>query len=231
MANRRRIILHGTENTRDLGGYPAKNGHTTKYKAFLRSDIPGELSAEDEQIIKDMNITTIIDLRSHDEIERTPCYFADKPDFHYHHFHLFGHTIFVNGEDNVGEGYMGTLKTENLPHIFRSIANAPAGVLYHCTAGKDRTGIVSAILLLLAGVEKEDIIADYIITYPYLARRLLIEIKEHYPDFPAYMGYSNYEYMDTFLTLFAEEFGTAENYLKSIGLTAEEISTIENKLI
>ena len=66
------------------------------------------------------------------------------------------------------------------------IANTDGGVIFHCTAGKDRTGIVAALMLLLAGVVEEDIMADYMTTYAYIYKGIRI-MHEEDPDLPAFV--------------------------------------------
>ena len=230
MNSRRRIPLTGTENTRDLGGYPLDASHMTNYGVFLRSGVPTGLSREDVELMRSMGISTIIDLRSDPELERTPCYFAGLEGFDYHHLNIEGAEGFMNGEDYIGDTYLAMTKSKSMPLIFKILADMKGGCLFHCTAGKDRTGIVAAILELLAGMDESDIIADYSITFPYLFR-LIQSLSADYPDLPAYVGRSNPEYMMRFLELFKNEYGSAENYLKGLGLTDMEIGNIKDRLI
>lgn len=225
----RRIPLSGTENTRDLGGHPLPDGKMTAFGHFLRSGVPKELSPQDEALLLEMGITTIIDLRSEEELVRTPCHFADNSGFSYHHFPLSGGDVMLEGEDRIPYSYLEMTKCANAKNVFQAIANSSGGCLYHCTAGKDRTGTVSAILLLLAGAAEEDIVADYMITSIYL-ERLLKELSGM-PDLPAYLGRSQPAYMQAFLNFFATEYRTAKQYLQGIGLSPAEISQIKEKLI
>lgn len=229
MKSLRRIPLTGTENTRDLGGYPLPEGKMTAFGRFLRSGVPNGLTQKDEALLLDMGITTIIDLRSGPELTRTPCHFAKTPGFFYHHLPLSGGDVMMGGADRVPLSYMEMTTCKNMPGIFQTIAHAPGGCLYHCTAGKDRTGTVSAILLLLAGVCHEDIVADYMVTQIYLER--LIKELARMPDLPAYIVRSQPEYMQEFLFLFHTKHVSAESYLKEIGLTAKEIESIKCKLL
>lgn len=225
----RRIDLTGTENTRDLGGYPLKNGKATAFGKFLRSAFPSGLTPADEAFLSDMQITTVIDLRSAFELQRAPCHFADRPGFTYHNFHLSGGDIMRDGEEQVSPSYMAITRCNNMPKVLRVLANAPGGCLFHCAAGKDRTGTLAAILLLLAGAQDADIIADYTITEIYL-QQLIAELK-NLPDFPEYMTQAKPKYMADFLHLFQEAYGTAEDYMHKIGLTAAEIKKLREKLI
>lgn len=226
----RRIKLQGTENTRDLGGYPTKDGRMTRYGMFLRSGVPQGLGKNDVETLKNMGITTVIDLRSQPELERTPCHLRGIEGFQYHNFHVISDGFMADGENSIPTSYLSMCKGPHMPAIFQIVADMPGGVLYHCTAGKDRTGTLSAILLMLAGVETPDIIADYTMTYPYLAN-LRRSLCEDHPDFPAYLHRSDPEYMEEFLRLFEQAYGTAENYLQALGLTLDSIRRIKDKLL
>lgn len=230
MYNRRRIPLTGTENTRDIGGYPLKSSHMTRYGVFLRSGVPTGLSPDDETLLRQMSITTIIDLRGDDELERTPCYFASLIGFSYHHLPLSGGDVMREGEDKISASYFDMTRCPSMIKIFKILANMNGGCLYHCTAGKDRTGVVSAILQLLAGMDEVDIIVDYSISHLYLAK-LLERLKSDFVDLPAYLGNSNPEYMKDFIDRFSEAYGSAQDYLLDIGLTDGEITALRKKLI
>lgn len=226
----RRIKLQGTENTRDLGGYPTKNGAMTRYGMFLRSGVPNGLTPDDVEKLKNMGITTIIDLRSQPELDRTPCHLSNADGFDYYNFSVITDDFMSAGEQAIPISYFNMCKGPHMPTVFQILADMPGGALYHCTAGKDRTGTISAILLMLAEVEKPDIIADYIITYPHLTN-LIRSLRNDHPDIPAYVGRSNPEYMEEFLRLFEQEYGTAENYLQTIGLTSDSIQRLKAKLL
>lgn len=227
--SRRRIILNGTDNTRDLGGYPLEKDAITKYEVFLRSALPQGLSEEDVKLLLDKNITTIIDLRTDDEVKRSPCFFDGKGGFDYYNFSLLGNKDMRLGAASIPAAYMEIAESSVMPNVFKVIAKMAGGCLYHCTAGKDRTGVVSAIILMLAGVHDIDIVADYVMTFPYLERVLKMIPKDD-PDFPAYVLRSDPEYMQNFLKDFHEKYDTAEKYLQTIGLSKDEIETIKNKI-
>lgn len=227
--NKRRIILDGTDNTRDLGGYPIGKNGMTQYGVFLRSAVPTGLSEEDCRLLRDMNITTVVDLRSDAEVDRTACYFDGREGFAYHHLEITGSGHMRGGQESIPEAYMSMLQCDAMPKIFRVFSAAPGGCLFHCSAGKDRTGITAAVLLMLAGVDDLDIIADYVLTYPYLVR-LLEMISPDDPDFPAYIMRSDPEYIRGFLKLFHEKYGDAQTYLTDISLTEEEITRLKAKL-
>lgn len=110
------------------------------------------------------------------------------------------------------------------------LQNADGGLLYHCTAGKDRTGVVSAILLTLVGVSEEDIVFDYAISRELNKGRLEAFLKEH-PEIDREIVLANEKSMLMFLELFRERYCSANQYLLEIGLTSGEIQKIIEKLI
>lgn len=116
--------------------------------------------------------------------------------------------------------------------IWSSIQTTPApdGVLFHCSAGKDRTGVVSAILLLLAGVSDEDIIDHYMLTREYNRKRFALA-RQKFPDIDINIIIPHTEYMTRFLALFREKYGNPVNYLRTIEVVSEEIGRLKSKLI
>lgn len=114
-------------------------------------------------------------------------------------------------------------------NIMRVFVKAKGGVLYHCAAGKDRTGVISALLLLLAGVSKTDIVADYQISRIYLdyilqqfSKRKNVDINIITPKI---------EYMDKFLDMFQKKYNSVEEYYSKIGLSDSEIMLLKKKLV
>ena len=111
--------------------------------------------------------------------------------------------------------------TGQMAGALQAIAEAPQAVLFHCTAGKDRTGVVAALLLWLAGVSEEDILADYIVSGPYLQRMLRAYCEAH-PG--AVVCPPQSAYMSSFLRLFAQRYGTPQRYLEMLGVDAGKLA-------
>ena len=170
----RRFLLSNTINTRDLVVYPIDCGRTTVYKAFLRSDAPIQVSDEDIELLLSNTIRTIVDLRSDDEIQSKPCALKNHKNFEYYHCKIYGDGYLPESIEEVPISYFKMVEEQKtILNIMRVFAKAKGGILYYCTAGKDRTGVISALLLLLAGVSKTDILADYHISQVYLEPMLL----------------------------------------------------------
>ena len=226
----RRIPLAGTANTRDLGGYPIPGGYTAWGRTF-RSDAPVDLTKGDVELLRKLGITTHIDLRTKDELQRRPSALALLPGFDYHHVDLCADMQMMPGsEEGVAVSYLEmTRQIRPMAEIFHIIAEAKGGLLFHCAAGKDRTGVVAAILLMLAGAGRAELLADYLLTAAYL-REPLQKLIESDPDIPAYIVTPRIEYIERFLDRFLEAYGGARNYLNSIGIPEEEIKFITQRL-
>lgn len=227
----RRIPLGKMNNLRDLGGYPAGDGGTTVWERLLRGDVPTGFSEEDIDWLLERDITTVVDLRHDDETEYRPDELKFIPGFTYHHCNLAGGGLLPNSEADVAAGYFRMLDEKNgVAEALRAIAGAPGGVLFHCTAGKDRTGCIAALLLSLAGVSRADILADYQVSETYLAS-LLHRMRERAPELAAFLGRSKSEYMEGCLNLLTEKYGSVPEYLRSAGLTEAELERLRNKLL
>lgn len=227
----RHIPLGNMYNLRDLGGYPTSDRRETAWERFLRADNPMGLSESDIQWLLDRNITTVLDLRTVEETQRSPDQLASRPEFTYHHIPFVGIDKLPNLEADVGLAYFNALDQQVSAHSIMSvIAAAPGGVLYHCTAGKDRTGLISALLLSLVGVSQEDILADYQVSETYLAE-IVKRIKAAVPNISAFIGNSKSGYMEDCLARLREKYGSIPAYLHTIGMKEEELDALRAKLL
>lgn len=227
----RRIPLGSMWNLRDLGGYPVRGGGYTRWGRILRGDNPLGLTDKDADWLRERDITTVIDLRSREEVECKPDELRALPGFVYHLIPLTGGERLPNLEEDVPKSYFEMLAREKAPaQVLRTIAHTPGGVLCHCTAGKDRTGCISALLLALAGVDRLDILADYMVTELYISP-VIQELSARIPNLAAYVGNSRPAYLDGCLTLLEERYGSVSGYMRAIGLTGEELDALRAKLL
>lgn len=227
----RRFLLSNTLNTRDLGGYSIDRGKVTAYKVFLRSDVPSQVSDDDIELLLSNNITTVVDLRSDDEVLIKPCALKNDENFEYYHCKIHGDGCLPASVEAIPNSYFEMVdEQKTVLNIMRVFAKAKGGVLYHCTAGKDRTGVISALLLLLAGVCKTDILADYQISQVYLGSMLQQFCKIN-NNVDVNIITPKTEYMEKFLDMFQQKYNSVEEYFSQIGLSDSEILQLKMSLI
>jgi len=170
---RRTIELEGCLNFRDLGGYPTRDGRTVRWSQVFRSDALHLLSAADVTRLRDeLQISDVIDLRSTSELEtdgRGPL--AAEP-MRFHHVPLFDGVVRNRQAEGTPEPVtladryflLAEFAKAPIARVITTLAETTAPAVYHCAAGKDRTGVISAVLLSLLDVNDEIIVADYALT-------------------------------------------------------------------
>ncbi len=164
-------------NFRDMGGYETEDGRITVWNRLYRSDCLTELSNDGWRMFRDLNILHVIDLRSTFERKKTPV--KAQCGVAYHHCPFLKEDMGTENPDEAARKFMESMSLDysfmlnnsldemagSLKLILKFLAEG--NVDFFCTAGKDRTGMVAAAVLYLAGVRREDIIADYVITEIY----------------------------------------------------------------
>jgi protein-tyrosine phosphatase len=227
----RRFLLSNTVNTRDLGGYVIDCKKITTYKVFLRSDVPIQVSDDDIELLLSNNITTIVDLRSDIEVQSKPCALKNNKKFEYFHCKVYGDGRLPVSVEAVPDSYFEMVdEQKTMLNIMRVLVKAEGGVLYHCTAGKDRTGVISALLLLLVGVCKTDILDDYQISQAYLGSMLQQYCKSN-KGVDVNIITPKSEYMEKFLDMFQQRYNSVEEYFFRIGLSDSDVLRLKKKLI
>ena len=227
----RRIMLGKMLNLRDLGGYPTAEGKTTRWGVLLRGDNPMGITDNDAAWLLERGFTTVIDLRSPAERDHLPDELENRPGFSYHFIPMSGGEKLPNEEELIGLGYFRTLeRKDTIRSVLETITDAPGGVLFHCMAGKDRTGCIAALLLTLVGVDKLDILADYQVSELYI-RPVIRWMRETRSDLPAYVGLSKPEYLEDCLERLEGAYGSVLDYLYAAGLTDPVLDRLKRKLL
>lgn len=222
-------LLDTTQNTRDLGGYLRINGEKTRPFRFLRSDKPEHPSQPDFQFLLSHGITTVIDLREESAVNRLENPFANHSGFFWHHCPIQEGSGIPESVEAVPGSYLQIAESPGAAEAFRVMASAPDGVLFHCSAGKDRTGTLSAILLMLAQVPEETIVSDYLMTGECIRERLEL-VHQRFPELDMNIVTPSERHIAGFLRLWKDKYSTAEHYLQSIGMTDGQIEKLRRKL-
>ncbi|MEN5039425.1 tyrosine-protein phosphatase [Stenotrophomonas sp. TWI1149] len=249
-ADAQRVIpLQGAWNTRTFAGLQGTHGPIPA-SAFVRTSDLGRLTAADRDALAAAGVTLDIDLRTADEQAQSPDLLADDARFAYQRTSLMGtekmdlQKMMTTFPDSLGAAYVQWLdhSQPQFKQVFQRIAAERDGtVLFHCTAGKDRTGIIAGLLLDLAGVPRADIVHNYAISAHYLEGQpkdsamnaQIMELIRQNPEIGrkmAGMSGTAPENMEMFLVALHQQYGGAEGYLKSIGVSEAEIDQLKLRL-
>lgn len=233
------LSMEGAKNIRDLGGYKTKDGRETKYGRMLRSALLHRISDNDKKTLTKYGLKTIIDLRSYFEAKQNPDPFISK-EIKYYNISIGDIDLSKSLDYGLSEfdfsSYYILMAIESkslIKEVFETILeNKDRGtVLIHCTAGKDRTGIISALLLLMANVQEEDVITNYSESYNNL-KSILDEIKkECAPNLDERFLFSERKYIKDFIEYIIEKHKSINNFFKNIGFNEKEIKDISNILL
>ncbi|MGI6167858.1 MAG: tyrosine-protein phosphatase [Eubacteriales bacterium] len=214
-------------NFRDLGGYRTKTGGRTKYGAFARSDLPKTLTREETDALRAAGYTTVVDLRTPEETIINKNALCGEPGFNYYNLKLDNwlRASFYGPWETAVYYHMLLALTGNVWAIFEVLAEAEGGTIINCYSGKDRTGTVSALLLMIAGVEDSEIVSDYHKTLPNIWPGMSPE------ELRGHRLVAVAEAMEIFLDMFREKYGDVEHYFSLTGLAPEAIAKIRAKLV
>lgn len=260
MGGMRWLELEGAANARDVGGLPTSDGRTIAERALLRADnLQGLTTADVELLVEDLGLRTVVDLRSTREVEAEgpgPLRAVDRVE----HVHLSmlpergemtdaaADALFTRREqalarypgDPMCALYLGYLedRPENVVGALRTITAAPGAALVHCAAGKDRTGVVVALSLTVAGVHREAVVADYAASgtrIDGIMARLLAS-PTYRPDLESRGGGSDVhrpraETMEAFLTEVDSRYGGVLTWLDGHGFGADDVARLRTKLV
>lgn len=230
--------LEGTFNFRELGGYAAADG-TIVTGRFYRSDTLTRLSETDRDWMRSRDITCVIDLRRPEEIAKAPDALSD--DFEYHSVSLSdrlydedGNQIFLDCLSNLYRAILDTHQSQFAAIMNIIAARGKRPLVFHCTAGKDRTGLTAMLLLALAGVPEDIIVADYapsganMIPLFAAARE---ELRKEGRRVPEFMFESPAEEMQRTLAYINERWGSPRQYLLQCGVAEDKLEQIRQNML
>lgn len=246
----RRLPVDGMYNVRELGGFPTADGRITRYGFFIRSEIPRKITKNGLDFLKKYGVSLSVDLRGSRETERTPSILASQPWLRYMNIptansQLAGGRAAKRPDRFVQwpEMYISMIDGHKdwIRRVLSAMAEHESGtIMFNCTTGKDRTGMITAMLLGLAGVPDNDIIADYCVSQVYM-RPTYMELfrdmpfsndalpDDFGPDAPFFRTAP--ENMGLLLEHINEEYGGIERYLTVCGVTDSEKDSLRKRLV
>jgi protein-tyrosine phosphatase len=233
-------------NFRDLGGYRAVDGRETRWGRLFRSDVAHSLSEEDLDVLRDLGIVTVIDLRSALEIERTVS--ALRRD---------GSIRFVNASVLTNDGLSerreeATLDESYLTRRYLQYLDVGAGafvdafaemavaenypLVFNCFLGKDRTGVLAALVLSCLGIERDCIIEDYAFTATRVP--FIVDVLRRDPVYretidrtdPILLGATDTT-MSSFLNEIDRLYGGARSWALTAGVPQKHLDQLDELLL
>ena len=240
---KRRIELEGCYNFRDLGGYPTADGRSVRWRQLFRSDALHHLTRRDvERLTGEFGIGHVVDLRSNQELRTegrgllssaTPCF---------HHLPLFDGDLPEGAARSaaltLADRYFLLVESakQAIARVVTTIAESDAPAVYYCAAGKDRTGVVSAVLLGVLGAREEVIVADYAATQERLDAiidRLLAteSYQEMLAVLPEDTQHAEPETMISLLERLRERYGSVSDYVLAAGVSRSSVERLRDRLL
>ena len=223
-------LLETTLNTRDLGGHRTADGKYTVCDRIYRSDRQDHPSQRDLAFLLERGITTIVDLRTEEDIAAKPSGFQHREGFTYIQIPIPEGSGIPESVEAVPGSYLAIACSAHMPEVFRTLARAERGVMFNCSAGKDRSGVVTAILLMLCGVSDDEIATDYMLSKENNKPRFAL-IRERFPEVDMNIVIPRESFMRDFLCLFRGRFGSVKDYFASIGVPEADGLRLRRKLL
>lgn len=238
---RSRIIeLEGCFNFRDIGGHHTDDGRSVRWGRLFRSDALHHLTDADLRRVRDeLGIRIVVDLRSSAErAGEIPTSLCDPP-VREHHVPLFdGERRSAPSDLSLDQIYSILLRVARAPiaRFVRLLAESSEPVLFHCAAGKDRTGLVTAVVLGAIGVREAEIVGDYAETRRNLDR-IVDRLRESasydhvFTELPPETLHAEPATMERFLAGVARDFGSMRGYLRESGVSDAELAALDANLL
>ncbi len=254
----RLLPLTGGRNFRDIGGYETEDGKRVKWGQVFRSGVMTGITDEDYQFLDQLEIETIIDFRSTLERQSEPTIWnAGSPKMYARDYEDEGSEALMNGlfaadaspasmRQNMADMYYGIILQQAPAYsvMFDDLAKLDDGLVFNCSAGKDRTGIAAALILTVLNVPRETIIQDYSLSDDYVdfmkeftsadsqSNEAYAYLSQIPPELLAPLMASHPEYLESALNYLDAEYGSVMNYIQSeLGVTNAEVQAIRTRLL
>ena len=244
----RSIELAGVFNFRDLGGYETAEGRTVQWRRIFRADGLGWLTEEDLDVLRPLGLRTVVDLRTAREVDLRGRFPFESYPVAFHHLsvldttwdrdaarrenlpateflHRAYHQMLVDGGPRFAAAFDVLAAPDALPAVF------------HCAAGKDRTGLLAALLLGALGVRRDDIVADYELTQQTMERiveRAAAEdpaMAASMDSVPTSFFSADPRAMSGVLSDLEDEHGSVRGFVRTIGVPDEVLTRLDDLLL
>jgi protein tyrosine/serine phosphatase len=234
----RHVRFEACFNFRDLGGYPTADGREVRRGVLYRSDSLHRLSDDDLASFTALGIRTVIDLRTSDELaEHGRVADDDARTFRHVPFDEVAHDGYLRPH---AQEYLAfaDLRRDRIAHALQHLAEGDGPFVFHCMAGKDRTGVLAAILLAALGVNDDTIGADYALTERSIDPAFTWA-KANDADWAAWLTRveptglltAHAEVIVEFLALVRADYGTIDDYLRNAGLNAGTVQALRERYL
>ncbi len=249
-------ILHlaGGHNFRDIGGYVTADGQRVASGKVFRSANLARLTDEDHDLIAALNIRVIFDLRDNRERKRRPSRHAKNARYEvWERDHTGSTADLIAALSAAGATaetshqkmvdiykHLAYEQAESYTELFRRIAKGDLPLLFHCAAGKDRTGVAAALLLDVLGVPRETVVQDYLLTEHFFEHNIAIVMT----DFDSHalngveqaiwapMMHAERDYIETMFATIEAKHGSVKGFLhEAIGLSDAELDAVRGALL
>ncbi|WP_106396668.1 tyrosine-protein phosphatase [Actinocorallia populi] len=242
------VHVQGAHNVRDLGGYRGLDGRTVRYGRVYRSGSLVKATSEGMSVLKKKGITRVVDFRTRSEIGNEGNYRLPSGVKRQKSPVEFGELAGILATPSLNPAITAMHKAyrrlatdpkarKEFARTFRAVARADKPVLFHCTSGKDRTGVMSAILLLAVGVDRSTVYRDYLRSNQELEayNKELIEYLQKEDVDPKLIKpalYVQRSFLDAWFAEVKKRYGGFDKYLsKGLGIKPAEKKALRKRLL
>lgn len=257
----RHLDLQGTPNFRDIGGYETSDGRFVRWGLFYRSGVLSGLTPADLQYLAQLDIHVVCDFRTTDENRVAPEKWIDSPEVKRVSIPIGGDPKHKGTNVSLKELLADHPSAEQLRErmratygafvfssgdqfaaLFQEIKDGHLPLLYHCTAGKDRTGVFTALLLRTLGVPEETVLQDYALTNQYLhdpaqVKKMTVAsgnsvLNNLTPEQQSVLIAADPAYLESTLRQIDSRYGSFANYRRQVlKLSDEDVALLQDKLL